>query len=153
MERNFNAVQGIISGLQSASIHRLQKSWIEVPKTTMTIFRELEMLVSPESNFENLRCKLLEINPPCVPWIGLYLRDLTMVEDGQPNLQKGSKLINFDKFRKLSAVVKYIQVYQTQYYNFAEVPLISALFTNSQAFLANENEQFALSLKIEPKDS
>jgi len=152
LEKNYNALQGIVSGLQSASVHRLQKSWNEVPKTNINIFRELEALVSPESNFESLRCKLLDVNPPCVPWIGLYLRDLTFVEDGNPNLQKGTKLVNFEKFRKLSATVKYIQVYQAQHYSFIEVPAIVAMFTNNKAFLSDENEQFALSLKLEPKE-
>jgi hypothetical protein len=50
------------------------------------LFDELMELMSPNSNYTKFRNHLhKEISPPCIPYLGVYLSDLTFLEDGKNN--------------------------------------------------------------------
>jgi len=118
----------------------------------MAIYNELAELMSPEDNFNNLRMSLYSVYPPAVPWLGLYLRDLTFTEDGTPTKIKGTEMINFDKCRKLAATLKEIESMKTKRYALKEEPLIVALLLDTEGFITEEKEQFERSLQVEPKE-
>ena len=40
----------------------------------------LAQIFQPDGNFRQLRATMAEIVPPCIPYIGLYLTDLTFIE-------------------------------------------------------------------------
>jgi len=50
------------------------------------------------------------VNPPCLPYLGMYQTDLTFIEDGNPDFLKD--LINFRKRTLISDVIAEIQLYQ-----------------------------------------
>jgi son of sevenless-like protein len=76
------------------------------------LLSELKKLCSSERNFESLRSYLKSLQPPCVPYLGLYQTDLTFIEDGNKNWRGASmELVNFDKCTKVGACVKKIQMY------------------------------------------
>eukprot|EP00004_Rigifila_ramosa_P008455 TRINITY_DN1969_c0_g1_i9.p1 TRINITY_DN1969_c0_g1~~TRINITY_DN1969_c0_g1_i9.p1 ORF type:complete len:1509 (-),score=360.80 TRINITY_DN1969_c0_g1_i9:71-4597(-) len=113
---NFFALMAIISGLNMSAIHRLKFTWDEVPKKYRDLFAELEVLMSSKSSFKNYRSTLKTVDPPCIPYIGLYLTDLTHVEDGNPDLVDG--LINFNKRALIYNTIAEVSQYQQQGYNF-----------------------------------
>ncbi|KAJ1553282.1 hypothetical protein HK096_008518 [Nowakowskiella sp. JEL0078] len=80
---NYNSCQAIVSALLSTAIYRLRRSWDLVPRQLQADFQELNNIFSPNDNYSNLRNQLRTIDPPGIPWIGLYLRDLILVEEAQ----------------------------------------------------------------------
>ena len=70
--------------------------------------------VDPDKNFTAYRDQLARLNPPSVPFLGVYLTFLTFIEDGNPNFLSGErKLINFGKRMKSAGVLREMQTYQT----------------------------------------
>ena len=61
-----------------------------------------------------------EFNVPIVPYFSLFLQDLTFVTDGNPNFRKANtflnqKLINIDKYLKITRVIADIECLQIPY--------------------------------------
>lgn len=140
----------VISGVTSTAIYRLKKTWAIVDKNTMSIFEELNTLLSRDNNFANFRKALHKIQPPALPYLGVYLTDMTFVDQGNPDLLTGTQLINFHKRRLLSFVIREIQQYQQLPYTYPRVDLISNYLTSLT--FKSEDECYAQSLKIEPRE-
>ena len=45
----------------------------------MVVFEELRELFSARSRWRNLRAAVHSSNPPCIPFVGIYLSDLSSV--------------------------------------------------------------------------
>lgn len=68
-------------------------------------------------NFANYRKVLLSTNLPCLPYFGIFLRDLTFVDDSLDNtLEDG--FANFHKMKKMSSIVQGIILYQSTPFTF-----------------------------------
>uniref|UniRef100_A0A8D2MWQ5 Ras protein specific guanine nucleotide releasing factor 1 n=1 Tax=Zonotrichia albicollis TaxID=44394 RepID=A0A8D2MWQ5_ZONAL len=98
---NYNAVLEITSSLNRSAIFRLKKTWLKVSKQTKALIDKLQKLVSSEGRFKNLREALKNCDPPCVPYLGMYLTDLAFIEEGTPNYTEDG-LVNFSKMRMVS---------------------------------------------------
>lgn len=85
---NFDGVMCVVSAFEGAAIHRLHRSWEGVSKEKMRVYEDLRGLMSHESSFKRYRAALRECAPPCVPYIGLYLTDLTFICDGNEDWYK-----------------------------------------------------------------
>src|SRR4051812_12059906 len=81
--------------------------------------------------------------------LGLFLTDLTFIEEGNPNLIEG--LINFSKRKKMANVIREIQQYQNIPYVFEPVERIQKWL--KEAAIGEENELYRLSLAREPRNS
>lgn len=102
--RDYNALVAVMGGLNNASVSRLKKSFGKVSSKLLTTFEELNELVSGKENYRPMRVLWAQAEPPAVPFLALSLKDLTFIEDGNPDkLETGG--INFYKWRKLSEVV------------------------------------------------
>lgn len=148
---NFNAVMEIISGLGNSAIHRLKRTWEKVPRARLKTFEDMKRFMSlgeSQNNFKEYRKTVHSSNPPLVPYLGLYLTDLTFIDDGTTkHLANG--YINFSKCRKIAQVIAEIQQYQQLPYNLKKVPSILEWFKTIQ--LHSKEAQYNRSLDIEPR--
>ncbi|KAJ3135595.1 hypothetical protein HK100_002477 [Physocladia obscura] len=91
---NYCTLNTILGALNSASVHRLKKSWQLIGKRIL-VFKELCELMSLEKNFARYRETLKSSNPPCIPYFGLFLTDLTFIEDGSADILKPREHLTF----------------------------------------------------------
>jgi len=148
---NFHAVFEINSGLNQSSVHRLKKTWECLKKEDLTLFQEIQELTSNRGSFSYYREKLHKSNPPCIPYLGVYQTDLTFIQDGNPDFTSDS-LINFYKRQLVSEVIREIQTYQQEPYNFSRVTAVCDLLEGVQDEILEENHLYSLSLAIEPRE-
>ncbi|KAJ5074401.1 guanine nucleotide exchange factor [Anaeramoeba ignava] len=147
---NFNTLMAVIAGLNSSAIFRLKSTWSQVPQKIYDIYQSFVDLMDSKSSYKNYRQYLKKIIPPCIPYLGIFLTDLTFTEDGNPD--KIGNLINFFKRKLIYDVIIEIQQYQQVSYNFQSIHQIFMLITNFQDLLS-EDQMFEKSLKIEPRKS
>lgn len=65
---------------------------------TRQTLEKLQALVSSDGRFRSLRDALHRCDPPCIPYLGMYLTDLSFIEEGTPNFTEDT-LLNFSKMR------------------------------------------------------
>lgn len=99
---NFNGVLQICAAFSNSSIHRLKKTWDKLCKTTRQSIDRLQNLVNTDGKFRSMREALHRCDPPCIPFLGMYLTDLSYIEEGTPNFTEDGHLLNFSKMRMVS---------------------------------------------------
>ena len=136
--QNFTTLMQIILALTSQRIQNLKNTWRNLPPGDILMLKTLEELASPLKNFINIRLCINQITPSkgCIPFVGLYLSDLTFnaerpstikrkdketkdkVKDNQTKKEKSvlsledksfvddDEMINFSKFRTAVHIVK-----------------------------------------------
>lgn len=124
--RNFNSLAAIITSLQSHLITRLTKLWEELSDKYKDLYDYLSGIIHPDKNYSVYRAKLRnflvanDYNIPTVPYFPLFLQDITFITDGNTNYRKANdflnkKLINIDKYLKLTRIIADIESLQVSY--------------------------------------
>jgi len=155
---NFNTLMSILAGFNSAPIHRLRRTWDLLNSKHITVLDSLKKIMDRNKNFSTYREQLHSVNPPCVPFLGVYLTDLTFIEDGnKDNLKDSSgnineKLINFSKQSKTADVIREIQQYQNQVYCLQDVPELQNWLKESLERIEDDSDMYNMSLMLEPKE-
>lgn len=105
-------------------------------------------LTSPGANFTNYR-SLLAAAANGIPYVGLYLSDLTFIEEGNPDyLENG--YVNFSKCRMVGEVIRSVQRFQQKPYNLKPVPTIQQYLLSHK--VVSEKDCFEMSLIAEPRE-
>ncbi|KPU75231.1 uncharacterized protein Dana_GF20837, isoform G [Drosophila ananassae] len=141
---NYNSYLALLSALDSGPIRRLewQKGITEEVSSFCT-------LIDSSSSFRAYRQALAETNPPCIPYIGLVLQDLTFVHVGnQDYLSKG--VINFSKRWQQYNIIVNMKRFKKCAYPFRRNERIIRFFDNFKDFMGEE-EMWQVSEKIKPR--
>jgi hypothetical protein len=146
---NFNAVTTINGALNNAAIHRLKKTFEGLTTNEKKKLVEINELVSNIGSYKAMRDALANSAPPTIPYLGVFLTDLTFIEEGASDVTK-SGLVNFGKRRLFADVLLRIQLLQQQPYHFTPIPLLQNAFIQFDD-LWNDSALFKQSRKIEPK--
>uniref|UniRef100_A0A673YFJ3 Ras protein specific guanine nucleotide releasing factor 2 n=1 Tax=Salmo trutta TaxID=8032 RepID=A0A673YFJ3_SALTR len=146
---NYNGVLEITSALNRSAIYRLKKTWAKVCKQTKSLMGKLQKTVSSEGRFKNLRETLKNCNPPCVPYLGMYLTDLAFIEEATPNFTEEG-LVNFSKMRMMSHIIREIRQFQGAPYRIEHQAKVTQ-FLLDRTLVMDEDTLYELSLKIEPR--
>eukprot|EP00013_Stygamoeba_regulata_P000816 CAMPEP_0177639212 /NCGR_PEP_ID=MMETSP0447-20121125/5902_1 /TAXON_ID=0 /ORGANISM="Stygamoeba regulata, Strain BSH-02190019" /LENGTH=1216 /DNA_ID=CAMNT_0019141227 /DNA_START=37 /DNA_END=3683 /DNA_ORIENTATION=+ len=107
---NFQTLMAFLGGFNNSCVARLKYTRMLVPRALIKKLEELEKVMNMESSFKIYRQHLKMANPPIIPYLGVYLSDLTFIEDGNQDEIKG--LINFSKRKLLHMVISQLQRYQ-----------------------------------------
>jgi len=146
---NFNATQSILAGIAASSVFRMKKTWVGLDSEIMKKYDALKKVMSADSSFATLRAALHSESPPCIPYLGMYLTDLTFIEDGNPDfLQDG--MISFAKRKRVAAVIREIQQYQQTPYALKPVPQLQDYISGLDGM--DEKTAYDLSLLVEPRE-
>jgi len=148
---NYSTLTSIISALGTAPIHRLSRTWSQVNARTSAILEQMRTLMASTKNFGEYRETLHLANPPCIPFFGVYLTDLTFIEDGIPSLTP-SDLINFNKRAKTAEVIRGIQQYQNVPYPLLPVPELQEYIHSNMQAAGDVHEMYEQSLVVEPRE-
>ncbi|KXG47848.1 Guanine-nucleotide dissociation stimulator CDC25 [Penicillium griseofulvum] len=148
---NYSTLTSIISALGTAPIHRLGRTWGQVSGRTSAILEQMRRLMASTKNFGEYRETLHLANPPCIPFFGVYLTDLTFIEDGIPSLTP-SELINFNKRAKTAEVIRDIQQYQNVPYLLQPVGELQDYILSNLQGAGDVHDMYDRSLEIEPRE-
>ncbi|KFD70593.1 hypothetical protein M514_09795 [Trichuris suis] len=157
---NFTGLIEIYGVLESSAIHRLYHTWERLDQKLLRVFEEVKQVLS-DAHHKLIRERLRSINPPCVPFFGMYLTNIIFLEEGNPiflkmplssqsseaesstaDLEKPT-LISFAKCRKIADIIGEIQMYQDVAYCLIVEPTIRQLtaswllpsFTTARPFI------------------
>lgn len=71
---------------------------IYLPLQIKHTINKLQAVVCSDGRFRAMREALHRCDPPCIPYLGMYLTDLSFIEEGTPDFTP-DRLLNFSKMR------------------------------------------------------
>lgn len=152
---NYNTLMAIRSALGSTSINRLKKTWEYVSVKYKSMWEPIHRATDSQRNFAEYRQRLKTTVAPCLPFLGVYLTDMTFIDDGNPdrrNSPGGNSLVNFDKYIKITRILNEIDQFQVSY-KLLEVEEIQSFLKKTLSTVEQDDQVFyARSLQREPKE-
>ncbi|KAI9664573.1 MAG: hypothetical protein M1821_006019 [Bathelium mastoideum] len=121
---NYDSLMAIICSLNSSMVQRLKRTWDLVSVKNSNRLEELKAIVDVSKNYAVLRQRLETEVAPCLPFVGIYLTDLTFVDVGNQTTRhlpggglngEGAAVINFDKHMKTAKIIGQLQRFQVPY--------------------------------------
>ncbi|EXJ57610.1 hypothetical protein A1O7_07959 [Cladophialophora yegresii CBS 114405] len=126
---NYATMLQLTLALTSTDCTRLSKTWALVSSPDKSLLKHMETLAQPLRNFHDLRTEMesADLNDGCVPFLGLYIRDLTynaQKPSHLPGAPNNESLVNFERYRSTAVIVKGLLrlIDASSKYNFEPVP-------------------------------
>ncbi|KAH7125369.1 ras guanine-nucleotide exchange protein Cdc25p [Dendryphion nanum] len=162
---NYDSLMAIICSLNSSMVLRLKRTWELVSAKTKARLEELKTITDVGRNYAVLRQRLQNHVAPCIPFVGIYLTDLTFVDVGNGTTRQlpgedgcdGVSVINFDKHMKTARIIGQLQSFQVPY-RLAVVPemqewMESQILRVQSSDQANVQSYYRRSLLLEPREA
>jgi RasGEF domain/RhoGEF domain/RasGEF N-terminal motif len=93
--QNFTSLIAISSALDDPAVHRLKATFAALSPKYRALIETIKRIFDPTKSYKAFRTRYANCRSPCVPFIGVYLRDIVFIEDGNPDDVRG--LINVHK--------------------------------------------------------
>jgi len=154
--KNFNAMMEITVGLNLGPVSRLTLTWERLPQKYQAIYDNLMEFSSSLGNYRNYRAALKEIpsHVPVLPYLAVYLRDLTFIADGNPKyLDDDQETINFHRIRMEARIMQEIQKYQQHEFPFMRNTAVQTYIKKSLDDFLKESELWERSKGAQHRDS
>jgi len=111
---NYNTLMEILAGLNLHPVQRLKETWKGLSEKYRESMENLESLMENKQNYKNYRERLEKVQltgESALPYLGVYLRDLTFVEEGNNTITEDN-LINYEKIELVGQVIREVQYFQ-----------------------------------------
>ncbi|XP_065053256.1 guanine nucleotide-releasing factor 2-like [Rhopilema esculentum] len=141
---NFSSYLAILSALDCSPLRRL-----EFPKPLTDLLQEFNLLIDSASAFKTYRQALSEAKPPCIPYLGLILQDITFIHLGNPNELPDGK-VNFVKRWQQFNVLDSVRRLKECQYDFSKNDNIMDFFSGYDEYLSEE-ELWEKSQELKPR--
>jgi len=141
---NFSSFLAIMSALDSTPVRRLE--W---PKQFTDEVAENTKLMDSESSFKTYRETLAESKPPCIPYLGLILTDITFIHLGNPQHLPDGK-VNFLKRWNQYNLLESVRRFKESLYHFPRNEKILDFFNEYEDHL-DEDSLWEESLVLRPR--
>lgn len=146
---NYNTLMGIVAGLNMSAVLRLKFTLMVLSDDQTQQMEELVALMSPFKAYKVYREHMAEASLPIIPYLGVYLTDLTFIEEGNPDNSKG--FIFFAKRLRVSRVLEQIEHYQSSPYNLVPCEPVFSYLQELPGL--DDDALYQLSLIREPRES
>eukprot|EP01132_Coremiostelium_polycephalum_P008350 gene8350-10256_t len=153
---NLNTLMSLIAGLNMTPVHRLKKTKKKLSSSALSTLSETERIFSSKKSFKNYRDHLTTITPPCIPYLGFNLTDLTFIDEGNPdtfpqesNSQVPGLLINFKKREQFYQAWNDLSHYQQYPYPFQQEEPLNTFLLHFPVL--DEKDLYDLSTSLEPR--
>ncbi|KAI6176871.1 hypothetical protein M3Y97_00845700 [Aphelenchoides bicaudatus] len=146
---NFNGYLATLSALDSGPVRRL--NW---PQSLRDQVKSQVTIMDTRQSFKNYRTELAKTKPPCLPYFGLILQDLTFVHLGNPEHlthDKAKNLLNFGKRWQQYAILDNVRRFGRWSYDIEKDDKIVSLFNEFNAL--PEEETWSRSYELVPRNS
>jgi hypothetical protein len=152
--QNFNGLMAVLAGLNHASVQRLKRLWLTLDAKKSEAYARLDELMAPHQNYRQYRAAVAlaqAAGRPVVPYVALFLRDVTYVQDGNADAWPGAPgLLNAEKLLLLGQRIDAFLRLRVPRYSFPSLPAELRLALDAIEPLSDE-ELYARSELLEPK--
>jgi len=161
---NYDSLMAIICSLNSSMVMRLKRTWEIVSAKIKARLEELKTITDVGRNYAVLRQRLQNHVAPCIPFVGIYLTDLTFIDVGNGTTRQlpgesgrdGVSVINFDKHMKTAKIIGQLQSFQVPY-RLVAIPemqdwMEAQIQRVQSSDQANVSNYYRRSLLLEPRD-
>lgn len=162
---NYDSLIAVVCALNTSNIIRLERTWSSVSSKTKSLLEQLKGIVDVSRNYAVLRQRLRNHVPPCLPFVGTYLTDLTFVDVGNQTTrqlageggEESRAVINFDKHMKTAKIISDLQRFQIPY-RFVEIPELQTWIQDQLVRVRSSDQSDVLSyyrrsLILEPREA
>jgi len=146
---SFNMQMAVMSAFGQSPIHRLKYTFLAIRPKLLESAQRFQTLFSSEGSSRNYREAIKNVTPPAIPFLGVYLTDLTFIDEGNPKYVD-EKLVNFRKKQLEYDVIIQVLRFQESPFQFNLVPQISSMIKALPTM--EENEMYDISLTLEPRE-
>ncbi|KAJ3271028.1 hypothetical protein HDV01_007109 [Terramyces sp. JEL0728] len=113
---NYSGLTAILAAFNAEKLARQSRTWKELSSKYHDVLKALRHLMSADNNFAAYKSTLYKSTPPCIPFIGIYLQDLTLLNETVLTKSHVSNHINFNKINKTYDIVHLQLKFNAPYY-------------------------------------
>ncbi|XP_065192749.1 rap guanine nucleotide exchange factor 1-like [Sycon ciliatum] len=144
---NFNSMFALLAAMDCAAVNRM--NW---PKEAIKSLEEPRKIIDNMNGFKNYRDGLAASGSPCIPYLGLYLQDLTFINIGNTNMLDDNKdCVNFAKRWRQFKVMCKIKQYQQHGYESTKRDEDIIQYFNGFSSHLGEEELWERSMLLKPR--